>query len=92
MRHCDEYIDDISAPDCLRKFLDHARSPAHGAMLGTPRPKLFATWQGKRVQAVMASRFGDIGITSNLSASLSDENGYSHRVHVEELSELSATI
>ena len=35
--------------------------------------------KGTKVRVVMASRFGDVGITVNLKA----ENGYSHRVAVE---------
>lgn len=90
-RHCDEYIDDPEAPECLRKFLEHARAPAHGSFLG-PLPPLFARlvadkdareytgkWNrtepimkevtipaGTVVRVVMASRFGDVGISTNL--------------------------
>jgi hypothetical protein len=28
-KHCDDYIDDETQPEVLRKFLDYARSPAH---------------------------------------------------------------
>lgn len=44
----------------------------------------------KRVRLVMASRFGDVGITRNLKA----ESGYAWRVPVEELCNfsLSSTI
>jgi len=86
-KHCDDYIDDLTQPECLRKFLDHARSPAHGSLRDEPRPKLFATFKGKRVRVVMASRFGDVGITSKLGA----EHGYDRRVGVEELTDFSAT-
>ncbi len=41
--------------------------------------------KGKRIRAVMASRFGDVGITEDLTA----ERGYSSRVAVEELSNFS---
>ena len=41
--------------------------------------------KGTRVRIVMASRLGDVGITTDLSA----ENGYSHRIPVEYLSEFS---
>lgn len=82
-KHCDDYIDDPEQPECLRAFLDYARSPAHGALRDNPRPKLFATYQGKRVQVVMASRFGDVGITSDLRA----EYGYDKRVWVDWLSD-----
>ncbi|GFM29291.1 hypothetical protein [Novosphingobium sp. PY1] len=81
-KHCDDYIDDPDAPECLRKFLDHARSPGHGALRDDPRPKLFADYGGKRVRVLMASRFGDVGITADLNA----EYGYDARVPVEVLS------
>ena len=85
-KHCDDYIDDPAAPECLRKFLDHARSPAHGSTRDDPRPALFATYQGKRVRVVMASRLGDVGITTDLAA----ERGYQCRVAVEDLTDFSA--
>jgi hypothetical protein len=88
MRHCDDYIDDETQPECLRAFLDHARSPAHGMMRDGPRPKLFADYSGKRVRVVMASRFGDVGITRNLTV----EHGYDKRVAVASLSNFSAEV
>ena len=86
LKHCDDYIDDLSQPECLRTFLDHARAPAHGSLRDQPKPKLFATHNGRRVRVVMASRFGDVGITSNLTA----EYGYDRRVAVNLLSDFSA--
>jgi hypothetical protein len=85
-KHCDDYIDDETQPECLRAFLDHARSPAHGALRGDPRPALFADYKGRRVRVVMASRFGDVGITGALDA----EHGYDRRVAVADLSGFSA--
>jgi hypothetical protein len=85
--HCDDYIDDETQPKCLRDFLAHARAPAHGSLLGTPRPPLFATYNGNRVRVVMASRFGDVGITRNLGR----EHGYDVRVDVSNLSDFAAT-
>lgn len=87
MRHCDEYIDDMTQPECLRAYLARARSPAHGHMSDAPYPALFADHEGKRVRVVMASRFGDVGITEDLNA----ERGYSQRVYVESLTNFSAT-
>ncbi len=81
-KHCDDYIDDETQPECLRAFLDHARSPSHGSNRDGPRPPLFADYNGKRVRVVMASRLGDVGITSNLKA----EHGYEKRVAVADLS------
>lgn len=86
-KHCDDYIDDEAQPECLRAFLGHARSPAHGSLREDARPPLFATYNGKRVRVVMASRFGDVGITTNLQA----EYGYEKRVAVAELSGFSIT-
>jgi uncharacterized NAD(P)/FAD-binding protein YdhS len=82
MKHCDEYIDDPTQPDCLRTFLDHARAPAHGAFLDKAKPPLFADHDGKTVRVTMASRFGDVGITDDLGA----HYGYKKRVMVEQLS------
>jgi len=86
-KHCDDYIDDETQPECLRAFLDHARSPAHGSLRDGPRPILFADYQGQRVRVVMASRFGDVGVTTCLR----DEYGYQKRVAVADLSGFSAT-
>lgn len=85
MRHCDDIADDPATPECVRAFLDHARAPAHGALLDAPRPPLFATHAGRRVQVVMASRLGDVGITQNM------RNGanYSRRVMLDELTDFS---
>lgn len=80
-KHCDDYIDDPAQPECLRAFLAHARAPAHGAFADEPRPKLFADHHGKRVRVVMASRFGDVGITPKLG----DRFGYKARVAVSDL-------
>lgn len=85
-KHCDDYIDDATQPECLRAFLDHARSPAHGALRDDPRPRLFAYHGPTRVRVVMASRFGDVGITTNLAAG----HGYQKRVAVADLSNFSS--
>lgn len=88
MKHCDEYIDDPQANTDLRWFLFINRLPAGLKYLAQDHgvsPKLFADYKGKRVRIVMASRLGDVGITSNLKA----ENGYEERVVVEELSNFS---
>ena len=90
MKHCDDYIHDPFAPECLRFFLLINRLPAVDMALCNNRginPKLFADYNGKRVRVVMASRLGDIGITSNLDA----EVGYQYRVLVEQLSNFSET-
>ena len=68
-KHCDEYIEDPAQPECLRKFLDRARSPAHGRFgpgSEKPYPKLFATYQGEDWQgarpSVASSRIKSFGL------------------------------
>jgi hypothetical protein len=82
MKHCDDYIDDESAPAALRTYLQRARSPGHGMLDPAPFPKLFADYEGGRVRVVMASRLGDVGITDDLAADMT----YQKRVAVEDLS------
>lgn len=87
-KHCDDYINDYEANSSLRWFLFINRLPASEKALANNNgcnPKLFATYNGKTVRVVMASRMGDVGITSNLNA----ENGYECRVMVEELKDFS---
>lgn len=87
-KHCDEYIHDHQAPMCLRWFLYRHRVPAIDGLLmhqNGVNPKLFATYGDNRVRVVMASRFGDVGITEHLE----DENGYSVRVLVSDLKDFS---
>lgn len=81
-KHCDEYIDDETQPECLRKFLARAREPGHGMTNPAPYPELYADFEGQRVRVTMASRLGSIGWTTNLSQGI----GYSDRGWVEELS------
>lgn len=85
MKHCDDYIDDETQPTALRRFLDRARSPAHGMTDSSPYPELYADHNGIRIRVTMASRFGDVGITSRLS----NCTGYELRVSVESLSNFS---
>jgi hypothetical protein len=87
IKHCDDYIDDETQPAPLRKFLERARAPAHGMLDGGVYPKLFADHNGERVRVVMASRFGDVGITSNLDM----DHGYEARVAVADLTNFSET-
>lgn len=84
-RPCDDYIDDPTAPAVLRTFLAFARAPAHGQLLPRPHPRLFADHEGRRVRVTMASRFGDVGITTNHGA----EAGYDRRVAVSQLDNFS---
>jgi hypothetical protein len=80
--HCDDLWQAKTLPPCAQAFLDVARAPAHGQ---GKRPPLFATHEGKRVRVVMASRFGDVGITTNLSS----QNGYDKRVMLPDLTDFS---
>lgn len=66
-KHCDDYIDSETSPAPLRKFLEFARAPAHGAFLPKPHPQLYADYEGKRVRVTMASRLGDVGITTDFA-------------------------
>ena len=84
-RSCDEYLDDPTSPEPLRKYLEFARAPAHGQLLPRPHPRLFADHEGRRVRVTMASRLGDVGITTDFSA----EMGYQQRVPVGQLSNFS---
>lgn len=89
MKHCDDYIDDPTAPEALRLFLARARSPGHGMLMLTaePYPELYADHDGQRVRVVMASRFGDVGVTEDLAA----EHGYDRRVAVAGLANFGVT-
>ncbi len=92
--HCDDLIDDPEAPEALRAYLAVQRLPAVEKM-GLVTPSLFARiktgmshkgidWAaGEWVRVVMASRFGDLGITKDLNA----EYGYSLRLFPNELTD-----
>lgn len=84
--HCDDYIDDPTADEALRKFLTFARSPGHGLALPKPHPRLFADYEGKRVRVTMASRFGHVGVTAHLDHAL----GYETCARVHQLSNFSS--
>ena len=87
-QHCDRYIHDLKAPNCLRYWLLVNRLPAIDGMLIIAykgEPECYATWKGERVRLVMASRFGDVGITPKLKNS----KGYTARVYMNELSDFS---
>jgi len=99
-RHCDDYIRDKTQPKCLRKFLLFTRIPAYWQYTRWKQswgiPTLFATvpaytgigggkYKAKRVRVVMASRFGDVGITTDLTA----DHGYDKRVFVDALTDFS---
>ncbi len=86
--HCDDLIHEPTLPMCARYFLLVHRLPAIDGTVITAykgSPVCFANYQGQRVRLVMASRFGDVGITRNLKA----ENGYELRVSMDDLSDFS---
>lgn len=84
--HCDFVLDNPHKfPDCLVRFLKHHRAPAI-EKVGKESPVCFATdAHGDRVRLVMASRLGDVGITTNLKS----DQGYERRIFVEYLSDFS---
>jgi hypothetical protein len=86
---CDDAIHDFDLPDPVRMWLLLNRMPAGDKNLlevcGV-EPQLFATWEGKRVRVTMASRFGDLGITTDL-----DSETYQHRVLLFELSDFNVS-
>jgi hypothetical protein len=84
MKHCDDYIHDFSAPKVLRVFLLVHRLPAADKLLLNDagiNPVLYADYEGQTHRVTMASRLGDLGITTKLDR----ENGYELRVPVEAL-------
>ena len=80
-KHCDDYTE----PQCLVDFINHARAPAHGALLPDPTPLLFATYANQTVRVTMASRFGDVGISRNLQGT---SPSYFRRLPIDELTNL----
>ena len=96
LRHCEQVMDDPSAPECLRFFLRIARGPKPSGGL----PPLFATLKrdfsgrllapvalkkGQRVRVTDAGRFGDVGITTDLDEAAK----YLARASVDELENFS---
>lgn len=51
--------------------------------MGLTPPKLYATHNGRRVRVTMASRFGDVGISTHMLK----EHGYQKRVMLDQLRE-----
>jgi len=67
-----------SYPGCEK----HIDPELHQYIWRDPVPRLFADHGGVRVRVVMASRFGDLGVTWDLTKS----HGYTMRLPVSELS------
>jgi hypothetical protein len=86
--HCDDILDDKSAPPCVLDFLKVARSLAHGTPLATP--ELYANYDGVRVQVTMASRFGDVGIRFYPFEPRGYGYGYDKRVFLPDLTDFGA--
>lgn len=81
-KHCDDYINDQTQPEVLRKWLEWARSPGHGLMREKPHPELYANVVGgDTVRLTMASRLGSVGWTFNLK----QETGYESRGYLSSL-------
>ena len=86
--HCDTLTYDGRLPDFLRWWIVCQRLPASLKQLGPPLPPVYANLKGVgRVRLTMASRFGDIGVTPDLTK----EYGYSQRVPLKQLSGFSLT-
>lgn len=83
--HCDDLWAAKTLPVCVQAYLDVARAPATEKLKIEKPPTLFATYKGQRVRVVMASRFGDVGITTSLRS----ESGYSWRVLLPDLTDFS---
>jgi hypothetical protein len=83
--HCDDLWAAKTLPACVQTYLDVARAPATEKLKIKEPPALFATYKNKRVRVVMASRFGDVGITTFLKA----VSGYEYRVLLPELTDFS---
>ena len=84
--HCDDILADKSLPDCVLRYLEVARTPFEEQIDKVP-PPLYATYKTKRVRVVMASRFGDVGITEMLN----NAHGHAMRVYLPELTDFSDT-
>lgn len=86
--HVDEFVADYEKDKYARWFLFLKRLNASlqldfGEWIG--EYKLFATWKGERYRVTGASRLGDVWLAKNFE----QENGYDHRVSVDELTEFS---
>lgn len=87
-RHCDRYDGDFSEPDCLRWWVLMNRLPAVAKMLAREMiewPNCYAKHDGRWCRLVIASRFGDVGITYEL-----DSEQYKVRVALDQLTDFQA--
>lgn len=79
-----EYAQDASRPECLRRFLAHTDSP----WARSRPPTLYGTLGGERVRVVSALRTGRVGVTTDIIGDLSPRRF----VAIRELSDLSETL
>jgi hypothetical protein len=80
-----DVLHDYKLPAMVRGFIALNQGPATETMAireAGMMPKLYGTYQGKRVRVVMVSRLGDIGITT-----IDQEYGYSDRVSIYDLTD-----
>ena len=94
--HCDDYIDDETQPEALRKWLDYKRATAvfqyehpeqETTLYASTTAAVINLPVGTRVRLTMASRMGDVGISRDLTK----QNGYEVRVTLDTLENFSAT-
>lgn len=71
--------------DVVARLKNNIEPELHQYIWTDPKPMLFATYLGKRVRVVMASRLGDVGITYNLKA----DRVYSVRLPINLLTDFS---
>lgn len=94
-KHCDDHIHDLSLPKCVRKFLLLHRLPATDQTLldeEIEKTELYARLKPNPVlchmenrwyRVVMASRLGDVGITTHLER----KHGYDSRLFIDMLTD-----
>ena len=87
MRHVDDYIDDPKSDPVAARWLGLFRRPALDKLKEPNDVKLFANWHGERWRVIGCSRLGDVWLTSDFTR----ENGYDHRVDVDDVSAWSET-
>ncbi len=86
--HCDDYAQSSSGHPAARWFIFVHRLPYTLRALCAsrfPMPTLYATFYRRRIRVVMASRIGDVGITSRLDEATS----YERRVFIDSLEDFS---
>lgn len=89
MTHIYDWLEQESkteAETIVRKVLDFRTRAAYYQMTNTPPPyKIFCEYQGKKYRITGASSMGDVW----LAESLEREQGYDHRVDIDDCSNFS---